>query len=260
MLEAAKTMVNRTGLTVSLEHISLEDVIRDAGVARSAVYRRWPHKDLFFSDLLKELAGAPPPVSAADSEALAVAQRVAIEHLDGLSTPQGRHDLCVELFRQTALADFAALHGSIRWRTYMALHATFLSLPEGGLRDEVRRALADAERQIIARVAGTYQRLAELLGYRLRPDTGATFEVLASLVSAMTRGQSVMSPSSPEVTDRRITGRPFGSTEAHDWSEPAIGVAAITFSLLEPDPTIEWGGERVAAVRRTIENEGLAGL
>ena len=56
MLQAAVAMVHRTGLTVSLEHISFEDVIRDADVSRSAVYRRWPYKDLFFSDLVKELA------------------------------------------------------------------------------------------------------------------------------------------------------------------------------------------------------------
>jgi AcrR family transcriptional regulator len=49
-------MVHRDGLTVSLDHISLEEVIRDADVSRSAVYRRWPYKDLFFSDLVKELA------------------------------------------------------------------------------------------------------------------------------------------------------------------------------------------------------------
>jgi hypothetical protein len=29
------------------EHISFEDVIREADVSRSSAYRRWPHKDLF---------------------------------------------------------------------------------------------------------------------------------------------------------------------------------------------------------------------
>jgi AcrR family transcriptional regulator len=60
-------MVNRTGLTVSLDHISLEQVIRDAGVSRSAAYRRWPYKDLFFSDLVKQLAKAPPWASSTTS-------------------------------------------------------------------------------------------------------------------------------------------------------------------------------------------------
>lgn len=56
MLRAGAESVERTGLTVSLEHLSLEDLIHTAGVARSAVYRRWPYKDLFFGDLLRELA------------------------------------------------------------------------------------------------------------------------------------------------------------------------------------------------------------
>ena len=58
MLQAAVAMVHRTGLTVSLDHISFEDVIRDADVSRSTAYRHWPYKDLLFSDLVKELAGA----------------------------------------------------------------------------------------------------------------------------------------------------------------------------------------------------------
>ena len=49
-------MISSGGLTVSLDHISLEQLIRDADVSRSTVYRRWPHKDLFFSDLVRELA------------------------------------------------------------------------------------------------------------------------------------------------------------------------------------------------------------
>ncbi|MBM7788515.1 TetR/AcrR family transcriptional regulator [Tenggerimyces flavus] len=58
MLAAGAKLVGRTGLTVSLEHLSLEDLIHAAGVARSAVYRRWPYKDLFFGDLLRELAAS----------------------------------------------------------------------------------------------------------------------------------------------------------------------------------------------------------
>ena len=61
MLGAAIDMINRTGLTVSLDHIRFEDVIRDADVARSTAYRHWPYKDLFFSDLVKELAASASP-------------------------------------------------------------------------------------------------------------------------------------------------------------------------------------------------------
>src|ERR1700734_4348659 len=66
MLRAALAMVKRDGLTVSLDHISFEDVIRDADVSRSAVYRRWPYKDLFVSDLVKQLALDAAPGVVAD--------------------------------------------------------------------------------------------------------------------------------------------------------------------------------------------------
>ena len=70
VLHAAMALVNRTGLTVSLDHLSFEDIIRDADVARSAVYRRWPYKDLFFSDLVKELAKNATPTIVDDEVAL----------------------------------------------------------------------------------------------------------------------------------------------------------------------------------------------
>ena len=84
MLEATVAMVTHEGLTVSLDHLSLEDIIRDADVSRSAVYRRWPFKDLFFSDLVKELAKNATPTIAEDEVTLM--RQVLTEHLDW-STP-----------------------------------------------------------------------------------------------------------------------------------------------------------------------------
>src|SRR5450755_1781530 len=107
MLQAALAMVNQTGLTVSLDHISFEDVIRDARVSRSSAYRRWPYKDLFFSDLLKELAKAATPGLAGDEGTLELVKRVVLAHLDWLETPELRGRLVLELMRQAAPLDFA---------------------------------------------------------------------------------------------------------------------------------------------------------
>ncbi|GAB3430841.1 hypothetical protein GCM10027569_77280 [Flindersiella endophytica] len=250
MLRTAVDMVHRVGLTVSLEHISFEEVIHEAGVARSAVYRRWPYKDLFFSDLLKELAKAAAPAAVVnESQALTGIRRIVLERLDTMLTPEGRHELALELYRQAALGDFEAMRASTEWRTYLALHATFVSLADEALRTEVRAALVASEQDFIARIAKAHELMAGILGYRLRPELGATFETLAVAASATLRGKVLMALSTPAIATERLRARPFGAAEAADWSLPALVAASIAFGFLEPDPAIEWNTERLAWVR-----------
>ena len=252
MLQAAAAMVNRTGLTVSLDHISLEEVIREADVSRSAVYRRWPYKDLFFSDLVKELARTATPTIADDE--LALIQRIVGERLDWLDTPERRHGLVIELIRQLALLDFQTLHGSARWRTYLALHATFLSLADGQLRDQVQAALAQSEHAHQTQVAHAWELLAGLFGYRLRPESGATFQTLAALLDATMRGLVVMALSMPDLATHRTQASPFGAAAQDEWSLAALGAASIASALLEPDPAIEWDDERLARLRQGLSS------
>ncbi len=250
MLRAAVAMVHRVGLTVSLEHISFEEVIRDADVSRSAVYRRWPHKDLFFSDLIKALAEDVSPSIVGDE--LELMRRVVAEHLDWLGTPQQRHSLVLELFRQLSLLDFQVLSRSTAWRTYLALHATFMSIPDGDLRDQVQAALARSEERHRARVAAAWEQLTALFGYRLRPELAATFATLATLLDATLRGLVIMAQSTPEIAALRVAARPFGAARRDEWSLPAIGLGSIATAFLEPDPAVIWDDERLSSVRRAL--------
>src|SRR6516162_5977794 len=195
MLAAAVAMVHRTGLTVSLDHISFEDVIRDADVARSAVYRRWPYKDLFFSDLVKELAKEAIPPALLDDE-YELIRRVVTEHMDWLDTPELRARL--------------------------------------------------------ARIVKGWQQLAGLLGYRVRPETGATLDTVVTLIDATMHGMVMMALAIPAMATHRTTAAPFGAAAPQDWSLPALGIAGIAAAFFEPDPAIEWDGERIAHVRRAL--------
>ncbi|MBL1068048.1 TetR/AcrR family transcriptional regulator [Streptomyces sp. 7-21] len=253
MLDAAASRVERTGLTVSLEHLSFEDIIREAGVARAAVYRRWPYKDLFFSDLLVRLARSAPAAVGADGQVGEDAIRsLALERIGQFATAQGRHELLVELLRLGALRDFEAMRASRQWRTYIALHATFLSLADGDVRREVADGLAAAERDLTDRIAGSYRRLAELFGLRLRPDLGLTFEELATQLSATMRGFVLTAPARPELAGRRVQHGAFGTADDAEWSQPALGIAATALSFLEPDPAVAWDEERLSWLRRTL--------
>jgi len=250
MLRAAVRMVSSSGLTVSLDHISLEDVIRAAGVSRSTVYRRWPHKDLFFSDLVKELARTATPTILA--EEVALIREVFAERTDWLGTADLRQGLVAELFRRLSLLDFQTLSGSAEWRTYVALHATFMSLADDELRSQVQAALAESEREHLSRVASAWEQLAGLLGYRLRPELGTTFGDLAALLNATMRGLVIMAQSVPELGEKRAAARPLGVETTADWSLPALGLASTAWAFIEPDPGVEWDEDRIASVSRAL--------
>lgn len=255
MLQAALAMVNDAGLTVSLDHISFEDVIRDAGVSRSAVYRRWPYKDLFFSDLLKELArGSSPAIAGDNLEASRSIRRIILDHLDWLKEPELRRALVAEVLRQGVLSEFEIFQESAAWRTYFALHATFLSLSDGDLRNDVRSALTTSEQDLTTRMAAAYEWIAGLIGLRLRPELDASFETVVNLANAVIRGLVIMAPSSPDIATQRIRANPFGAPEPAEWSRPALGVAGIVLTFLESDPAVEWDDKRMAQVRQSLES------
>lgn len=253
MLDTALAMVNRTGLTVSLDHLAFEDVIREAGVARSAVYRRWPYKDLFLSDLVKQLAKAAIPSTADNAVMIDLIRQVVTEGQDRLATAEARHGVVLELFRQTALRDFQQLYGSAQWRTYLALHATFASLADGELREQIQHTLAESQQGFISRVATAWRQIAELFGYRLRPELAASYDTVATLASATARGLILMALSTPQLATYQARAKPFGATETRDWSLPALGLGSIASAFLEPDPTITWTDQRIATIRHVVD-------
>ena len=131
MPDAAQRLVERDGgLTVSLEHLGLDKVIREAGVSlMTSVYREWTNKDAFYVDLLCDMAGPSWQGTAAfDEKTIQLARDVVAEHFDQLQEGrEGRRQVLKEAVRRAAKQNFDAVVASAQWRTYVALTATVLS-------------------------------------------------------------------------------------------------------------------------------------
>ena len=252
MIRAAIGLVSEQGLTVSLDHLSLEEVIARADVSRSSAYRRWPYKDLFLADLLVALARATD--LSAEPPGL-VEELVALIEAADLTSAQARRDLLVEGLRLASTAEFERMSTSPRWQTYLALSATVTGLPAGGVRDAAAAAILDAERRFAARRAHVYGNLATMIGYRPRGnlDPETSFELMASATGAIMTGYIVRSLANPQIatTTRHLAG--FGSTAARDWTAPGYGLTAIVDAFLEPDPDATWTPDAIAQRRQLWE-------
>ena len=176
-------------------------------------------------------------------------REVVAEREGWFETQELRDGLVAEVIRRLVLLDFEILYESTRWRTYLALNAVFASLADDDIREQVRAALAQSEDSHTARIAAAWERLADLFGFKLRENAGATFENLAVLLSATMRGLVITALSKPSIARHRASARPFGAIEEAEWSLPALSCAGIAASFLEPDQTIDWGDDRMTWVR-----------
>lgn len=252
MLTTAAEALSREGLTVSLDHIRLEDVIREAGVSRSTAYRRWPSKDLFLGDLLLELARASEPMAMTGTQEASDAIRaVILEHLDLLESEGGRIELAAVVLREVGAADFRRVIASPQWRTYLALTVSAVSMPDGPLRDQVLDTLAASERAFIEGIARSHRIGHRLLGLRIRPESGLDYDLLAHLGNAVMRGLVSQAMITPSVAEREFDGEVFGAPGP--WSLPALAAVA-TLAHLEPDPDVTWDAAHLEALRARLES------
>ncbi|MGC3995189.1 MAG: hypothetical protein QM779_13920 [Propionicimonas sp.] len=255
MIEAGVRMAAEQGLRVSFDLARFEDVIVAAGVSRSAVYKIWQSKDLFYVELLLRLAGETHPVIAAfDLETIRTAVGLASEHSDWLSSTDGRRSLFIEMCRLGALQNFNTLVERSEWQTYMALHATLLSLPGNQFQQRMREALGKSQRGFIDRMASFYGKLRDLLGFKFRDSVEPVgLDEFAALGEAIVIGLALTASSTPELAGRRFVIDPFLTGQIAEWSYPALGFASIATALLEEDPSVTWDDARLQAVAESLE-------
>jgi len=258
VVDAAAHLIRQRGLTVGLDHISLEEAIATSGVSRATAYRHWPTKADFLRQVLLRVVRNAELEPESDADIAAVRDLV-LEHREVLATPEGRRTLVVESLRVATESDFGRIAGSTAWRDHLALRATCSSLPPGDLRDAVAAELASSERAFTDRRARVYARLPDVVGYRLvpwlDPDTGFTLmaEATGALMSGLVARAAIV-PARPPLLMRAL-----GSTTESAWTTESYAVVATVLSYLEPDPDVVWDVGRVeTAIARSFDLEDEA--
>ncbi len=182
MLTAARDLVLASGVTVSLEDLSSEDVIRHAGVPRSSVYRIWPYKGDFVDDLLCHMAGPDWFGAAAfDQDTIDLPLKVAADHEQMLGTPGARRPVVVEAARRAVQRYLRAIVTSWEWQIYVALHATARSARDDQARERIGEAHGGSHAAFITKMAEFYQLMADGLGLRIRSPAYSYTHVAAAL-------------------------------------------------------------------------------
>jgi AcrR family transcriptional regulator len=266
MIEAGLKVVEREGLGLSLDRLGLEQVIAEAGVARASVYRRWPHRDAYLSDLLVALAQSNR-LDEAGAEASRTAISEVLRGLDlhiALGDQQARRDLLVEALRASAEAELAGFVAARRYHRHLALMATAIGLPDGELRGAVSAALAAAQRLLTSQRAHVFAALTELIGYRLRAplDGDHGYQVMSAASGAAIQGLVVRAVADHSTDESLFTAHAFGSSQAATWSVGSYTLVSVILGFIEPDAEVVWDGRRIGWVahRLTLPGLGLDGL
>lgn len=257
MLESAVSLVNERGVSTALESIAFDEVIREAGVSRTSAYRRWPQRDLFYGEVLVELARGTALPGPQGNLQTTLAQLV-LDRASNLGTARELHALLVELLRVSISADLDLVISSPQWRTYRILLASYQGIVDPQVRQAVTEALAGANQRVTDLRARVYAQFTALLGYRLRaPLSGPEgFEFMSQAAGATMTGVLARHSLGDTTVESPRPMRAFGVDEVAEWAPGAYMVAATVLTYIEPDPGVQWDRQRiddVVAAMRSFE-------
>ena len=229
---AVKLLIDTGGLTASLAHLNMEELIRIADVPRSSVYRAWGTTEAFYIDLMERMV-APARREDYVAEIEHRVARVLHGHADLLGTAEGRRGVLLEVVRCAVGETFGSEARHQAWRSVTVLAATLPAL-QGADRVRIQTALVRSEQQIIDRSAHLYEVTMSALGMRMKDDFD--LNVLAATTSSVVDGLIRRSVTNPAVVGAPIVQPGLGGKPV-EWSLPAVAVMAVIDAMTEPDPS-----------------------
>lgn len=219
------------GLTVSIAHLNMEELIRIADVPRSSVYRSWGSKEAFYVELMERMVTPSPEGSYAD-DVVRIARRVMEQYQDRRDTPQGRRAILAEIVRRTVTQSFHGAARSLAWRSFTALTVAVPTLADED-QQRILAALAAAHAAIMDRITDLYVEILPVLGIRMK--TGFDIRTAVVTGSSAMDGLIRLSVTDPETVASAIL-KPGPDGEPVEWGLPAVAFMAIWDAMVEPDP------------------------
>ncbi|MGV9834314.1 TetR/AcrR family transcriptional regulator [Nocardia niigatensis] len=236
LFDTALDMLHETGLTVSLAHLNMEELIRFADVPRSSVYREWETKEAFYLDLMEKMIEPAAEGSAFDEETLRLAESIVAEHQDLLKSVDGRRAVLREVVRRSIARNVSAVTTALSYRTFTALVATLPSLV-GSDRERILNLLQGIEQQFKTRLVDFYEKLLPSLGLRFKP--GFTATTLSLTGSAVVEGYISRALTNPDVVKTPVMMPSLHDDQPQEWHMAAVGFLAVIDGMTEPDPLFE---------------------
>jgi len=231
VLGTAESLLSETGLTVSLDHLNMEELIRRVGVPRTSTFNEFGGKEGLITALILKMIRPDESQGAAFSPAtIEVAQRVVSENQYRLIDQSGCDAVLREAIRQGAKQNYDDITSSAYWKTYMALSVSLPGLPVER-RNQVLEMLRLVEGRFIETMSSFYDTLLVVLRRRVRD--GFNTQQIAAAGSAVVEGIAERRFVNPELVDTPVWQVGLDG-ELVEWHLASIGFLSVIEGMTEP--------------------------
>jgi AcrR family transcriptional regulator len=239
MLGTGLQQVQEHGLTVGFDHFQMDALIKRAGVPRASVYRLWPTRDAYLTDLLEEIARDSGDRLVVRST-FTVAIGVVVDNQGLFASPAERRCLMREVIRVAIEHNYYAVIDSVGWQTLVTLSAALLGEVPSAIRDRFNRTLVVSGDSFITALADFHRWFTRLLGFRMKAEFGDNYRLYAVLCSAVVEGLGIRHMSNPLVTDNFFRGPlTLEGLEAPEWAPASLGALALFDEFMEEAPVYD---------------------
>ncbi|NQX11904.1 TetR/AcrR family transcriptional regulator [Microbacteriaceae bacterium VKM Ac-2855] len=230
MIAAARDVVARDGLTVSFDHLPMEEYIKKAGVPRSSVYRIWSTREEFVADLIGEVFSAERYSDGFDPTAIVAMTHVYQDNLERMDTAVGRRAVVHEMIRVGTTINFHHLSESVEWVSYNTLFTSLDSIPDGPAHAAVSAVVERIETRFAQRMAAFYRDMIRRYGVTLKP--GCTPDQIAALTAMIVEGVASRIRNSTSALDAYVEA-PGLDGEQVEWHLAAYTIRSVIDGMID---------------------------